>query len=229
MGSTNLDPPRSPRLRNAIQRYLVERTRLGIPAIVHEESLHGVMGRDAPCYQQSIGAAASWDPALGRAMAATIRRRMLLRAPGRRSRPSSTSRATRVGPDRGDLRGGPVPGGRARLAYVRGNPGAATSATGSSPRASTWSATASPRAGSTRLRRTSGPRELRDELLFPFEAAVRRRGIASVMQAYGDLDGVPCVASRELLTTILRDEWGFDGIVASDYMGIEMLVDRRTS
>ena len=68
-----------------------------------------------------------------------------------------------------------------------------------------------------------GPRELRDEQLFPFEAAVRHAGIASVMPAYCDVDGVPCHASPELLTTILRGEWGFDGIVASDYMGVEMI------
>ena len=68
-----------------------------------------------------------------------------------------------------------------------------------------------------------GPRELRDEQLFPFEAAVRSAGIASIMPAYCDLDGVPCHASTELLDGILRGEWGFDGIVASDYIGIEMI------
>ena len=68
-----------------------------------------------------------------------------------------------------------------------------------------------------------GPRELRDEQLFPFETAVVEAGLASVMPAYCDVDGLPCHASRELLTTILRDRWGFDGIVASDYAGIEML------
>ena len=62
-----------------------------------------------------------------------------------------------------------------------------------------------------------GPRELRDEQLFPFEAAVRHARIASMMPAYCDVDGVPCHASTELLTGILRGEWGFDGIVASDY------------
>jgi beta-glucosidase-like glycosyl hydrolase len=69
-----------------------------------------------------------------------------------------------------------------------------------------------------------GPRELRDEQLLPFEAAVRGAGIASVMPAYCDLDGVPCHASHELLTSILRDEWGFDGVVASDYTAVQMLV-----
>ena len=68
-----------------------------------------------------------------------------------------------------------------------------------------------------------GPRELRDEQLFPFETAVRAGGLASMMPAYCDVDGMPCHASHELLSAILRDEWGFDGIVASDYIGIEML------
>jgi beta-glucosidase len=68
-----------------------------------------------------------------------------------------------------------------------------------------------------------GPREMRDEQLFPFEAAVRGAGLASMMPAYCDVDGVPCHASHELLTGILRDEWGFDGIVASDYVGVEMV------
>jgi beta-glucosidase len=69
-----------------------------------------------------------------------------------------------------------------------------------------------------------GPRELREEQLLPFEAAVRDAGIASVMPAYCDVDGVPCHASHGLLTTILRDDWGFDGVVASDYTAVQMLV-----
>ena len=72
-----------------------------------------------------------------------------------------------------------------------------------------------------------GPRELRDEQLFPFEAAVRDAGLASIMPAYCDVDGVPCHASHELLTGILRDEWGFDGIVASDYVAIQMLATQH--
>ena len=68
-----------------------------------------------------------------------------------------------------------------------------------------------------------GPRELHDEQLFPFETAVVEAGLASVMPAYCDVDGLPCHASHELFTTILRDRWGFDGIVVSDYAGIEML------
>ena len=73
-----------------------------------------------------------------------------------------------------------------------------------------------------------GTRELRDVYLWPFEAAVREAGMRSMMHAYEDVDGVPCVASRELFTTTLRDEWGFDGIVVSDYAGIDELVESHS-
>ena len=68
-----------------------------------------------------------------------------------------------------------------------------------------------------------GVRELRDEQLFAFEVAVRQAGLRSMMPAYCDVDGVPCHASRWLLTDVLRGEWGFDGLVSSDYVAIEML------
>ena len=76
-GATNLAAPEVVLAGNAIQRYLVEETRLGIPAIIHEETLHGLLAMGAPCFQQSIGAAAAWDPELVEAVAGTIRRRML--------------------------------------------------------------------------------------------------------------------------------------------------------
>jgi beta-glucosidase-like glycosyl hydrolase len=59
-----------------IQRYLVERTRLGIPAIVHEECLHGLLARESVCFPQSIGQAASWDPELVRAMTTKLGREL---------------------------------------------------------------------------------------------------------------------------------------------------------
>ena len=68
-----------------------------------------------------------------------------------------------------------------------------------------------------------GPRELRDEHLLPFEAAIREAALAAVMPAYCDVDGVPCHASGDLLDGIVRREWGFDGLVVSDYMGIAMV------
>ena len=110
-------------------------------------------------------------------------------------------------------------------AYVRGVQSSEEGGDGpSSPRLSTWSGTGSPRGASTRRRRTSDRAELHDAFLFPFEAAVREAGIGSVMHAYDDLDGLPCAASRELLTTTLRERSGIEGIVVADYRGIEHLL-----
>ena len=67
------------------------------------------------------------------------------------------------------------------------------------------------------------PRELRDVYLYPFEAAVKEANLQSVMNAYNELDGVPCAASKELLTDILVEDWGFDGVVVSDYFAVEQL------
>jgi beta-glucosidase len=67
------------------------------------------------------------------------------------------------------------------------------------------------------------PRELREVYLHPFEAAVRVGGIGSVMNAYNEIDGIVCTADRGLLTTTLREEWGFDGCVVSDYFSIRQL------
>ena len=74
------------------------------------------------------------------------------------------------------------------------------------------------------------PRVLREVFCFPFEAAVKEAAVGSVMNAYHDIDGVPCTSSKELLTDLLRGEWGFDGIVVSDYGSIPMLyTDHRVA
>ena len=131
-----------------------------------------------------------------------------------------------LGSPRGDLRRGPVPGGRAGRA-----PTCAASRRrddGRRPRHRHGQAHGRPRRPGgrpqPRPRRTSASASCTTSSCCPFEAAVREAGIGSVMHAYDDLDGVPCVASRELLTTILRERWGFDGIVVADYMGIEHLL-----
>jgi len=67
------------------------------------------------------------------------------------------------------------------------------------------------------------PRELREVFLRPFEAAVREAGLYSIMNGYNELDGVPCAASHELLMEILREQWGFEGLVVSDYFAVDQL------
>ncbi len=222
-GSTNLRPVEVAQTANLIQDYLVEETRLGIPAIIHEECLHGLIAWAAPCFQQSIGAAASFDPEVVSAMAATIRRRML--ATGARHALSPVldiARDPRWGRIEETYGEDPYLAAELGIAYIEALQGPDLTegvlATGKHMVGHGLA-----EGGLNQAPAHIGPRELRDEQLFPFEAAVRHAGIGSIMPAYCDVDGVPCHASAELMVGILRGEWGFDGIVASDYMGVEML------
>ena len=208
---------------NAIQEYLAERTRLGIPAIIHEECLHGLIAWAAPCFQQSIGAAASFDPDIVTDMAATIRRRMLLTGARHALGPVlDIGRDPRWGRIEETYGEDPYLAAELGCAFIEALQGLDL-AEGVLATAKHMVGHGLAEGGLNMAPAHVGERELRDEQLFPFEAAVRRSGIASVMPAYCDVDGVPCHASTELLARILRDEWGFDGIVASDYMGVEML------
>jgi beta-glucosidase len=226
-GATNLDPAGAAEAGNAIQRFLVGETRLGIPAILHEEALHGLLARDAVSFQQSIGAGAAFDPELVEAIAATIRRRML--AIGGRLALAPVLDVTR------DPRWGRVEETYGEdpylatvlgVAYTRGMQGNDI-ATGVVATGKHLVGHGLAEGGLNQAPAHAGPRELRDEQLLPFEAAVRLAGMACMMPAYCDVDGLPCHVSSELLTTILRDEWGFDGIVASDYTAVQMLVGQH--
>jgi beta-glucosidase len=223
-GATNLDAIGAAAAGNAIQRFLVEETRLGIPAILHEETLHGLLARGATSYQQSIGAAASFDPDLVAAIGATIRRRMLAIGARQALAPVlDLARDPRWGRVEETYGEDPYLATVLGVAYVRGIQGPDL-ATGIAATAKHLVGHGLSEGGLNQAPVHVGPRELRDEQLLPFEAAVRSADLASVMPTYCDVDGVPCHASRELLTTILRDEWGFDGLVASDYTAVQMLV-----
>ena len=222
-GSTNLRPIEAAEAANAIQHFLIEETRLGIPAIIHEECLHGLLAWAAPCFQQSIGAAAAFDTELVREMAATIRRRMLLMGARHALGPVfDIGRDPRWGRIEETYGEDPYLSAELGCAFVSGLQGDSL-ADGVAATGKHLVGHALAEGGLNMAPAHLGPRELRDEQLFAFEAAVRVTGIASMMPAYCEVDGVPCHASTELLTDILRDEWGFDGIIASDYIAIEML------
>jgi beta-glucosidase len=221
-GATNLELPAVAALANELQRFLVQETRLGIPAIVHEECLHGFLARGAVCYPQSIGMAAAWDPELVETIAAGIARQM--RSAGAHQALSpifDVARDPRWGRIEETYGEDPYLVATLGAAYVRGLQGAGASSVLATGKHMVGHGV--PEGGLNRAPAHIGARELRDVFLFPFEAAVREAGMRSMMHAYEDVDGVPCVASRELFTTMLREEWGFDGIVVSDYAGIDEL------
>jgi beta-glucosidase len=225
-GYTGLGEAEVARLAEGVQRFLVEETRLGIPAVLHEECLHGVLARDAVCYQQSIGQAATWDPSLVQAMSARIA--LQLRSIGARQGLApilDVAHDPRWGRIEETFGEDPYLVAELGAAYVRGLQGEGPFADGGIVATGKHMVGHGvPEGGRNQGPAHIGARELRDVFLFPFEAAVRGAGLRSMMHAYDDLDGVPCVASCELLTTTLREAWGFDGVVVSDYFGIEQLV-----
>ena len=222
-GSTNLRPIEVASAANAIQRFLVEETRLGIPAIIHEECLHGLLALDAPCFQQSIGAAATFDPDLVFDVAATIRRRMIATGARHALAPVlDITRDPRWGRVEETYGEDPYLAAAMGAAYIRGLQGTDLTV-GVLATAKHLVGHGMAEGGLNQAPVHIGQRELQDEQFVPFETAVVEAAVASVMPAYCDVDGLPCHASHELLTEILRGRWHFDGVVVSDYAGIEML------
>ncbi len=222
--STGLRPEASARLMNEIQRVTLERTRLGIPVVVHEEAVAGYCARDATTFPQAIGLAATWDEALMGEVAAVVREQLL--AVGARHALSPVldiARDPRWGRVEETYGEDPYLAGRMGTAYVRGlqtgDLRAGVIATGKH-----FCAYGLPDAGLNHGPVQLGPRELREVFAEPFAAAIRDAGMAAVMNSYSSLDGVPCAGSAAVLTGLLRDELGFDGVVVADYFSVALLV-----
>jgi beta-xylosidase len=214
-------------INNAVQRFLQERTRLRIPALLHNEALNGVTAPEFTSFPTAIGLAATWDPAAVHEMATIIRDQ--LRSVGIRQALAPVLDIAR------DARWGRVHetfGEEVALvsalgiAYVRGLQGDALES-GVVATAKHFLGYATTEGGQNTSATTVGPRELRDVYAAPFEAAIRDAGLASVMNSYSELDGVPVVYSREVLTDLLRGRLGFDGTVVSDYRSIQYAIDRH--
>ncbi|HEX7497053.1 MAG TPA: glycoside hydrolase family 3 N-terminal domain-containing protein [Candidatus Limnocylindrales bacterium] len=224
-GATNLAQRAVAELANEIQRYLVEHTRLGIPAVVHEECLHGLLALESVCFPQSIGQAATWQPELVQAMASRLGRE--LRAAGAQQALApilDIARDPRWGRIEETYGEDPYLVAELGAAYVRGIQGDGAPEERVVATGKHMVGHGLPEGGLNHAPSHIGARELEDAFLFPFEAAVRDAGLQSMMHAYDDVDGLPCVASKALLTDTLRGRWGFEGTVVSDYFGIDEIM-----
>lgn len=224
-GASSLTAREAAALANAIQRHLVSATRLGIPAVVHEEICSGVMSRGSTIFPQALGLAATWEPDLAAALAATVRDQM--RAMGAHQGLSpvlDVCRDPRWGRTEETFGEDPHLVARMGVAFVRGLQGDDLTS-GVVATAKHFVGYGASEGGLNWAPAHIGARELREVHLHPFEAAVRTAGVRSVMHAYNEIDGVPVAADRDLLTGVLRDEWGFDGCVVSDYFSIRQLAD----
>ncbi|MCU4802706.1 glycoside hydrolase family 3 C-terminal domain-containing protein [Halobacteria archaeon HArc-gm2] len=220
-GEGDLLPKDAAATVNEAQNVLAD-TRLGIPALPHEECLSGYMGPGGTTFPQAIGLASTWDPDLVAECTTEIRRQ--LQALGVRHALSPVldlARDLRWGRTEETFGEDPYLVARMGCRYVDGLQGDGPT-DGVAATVKHFVGHGASQGGKNRGTVSVGPRELREHL-FPFEAAVREADVESVMNAYHDVDGVPCAADRWLLTDLLRGEWGFDGLVVSDYGAVKNL------
>jgi beta-glucosidase len=196
---------------NAIQRYFVEKTRLGIPIIPFEEALHGFGGEGATSFPQAIALAATWDPALvGRVAAAAARE---TRTRGVRQVLSPVVNIA------DDVRWGRVEETYGEDPYLSSVMGRAFveafERAGIITTPKHWVANVG-EGGRDSYPIDHSERLLRERFFPPFEATIRQARARSVMTAYNSVDGRPATQNPRLLNEILKTEWGFEGFVISD-------------
>jgi beta-glucosidase len=215
---------------NAVQKWVLANTRLGIPVMFHEEALHGLAAPGGTHFPVPIALASAWDPAL-------VERVMSVAAREARSRGCQEVLSPVVDLGR-DPRWGrieetygedPYLVSRLGVAAVRGYQGTTLPLAKDKVFATLkhFAGHGSHEGGINTAPALVPERLLRSELLVPFETAVKESGVFCVMPSYNEVDGVPSHVNRWLIEDVLRREWGFHGIVVSDYFAIEQLVSRH--
>ena len=217
-GTRPVDPTLGAEALARTQRDIVAASRLGIPAMVHEECLTGLTAWRATVFPSPLCWGASFDPALVERMGAEIGASMRRLGVHQGLAPVlDVARDLRWGRVEETIGEDPLLVGLIGSAYVRGIESAGAVAT-----LKHFVGYSSSRAGRNLAPVSMGRRELADVLLPPFEMALRA-GARSVMNAYTDLDGVPTAADASLLTDLLRDTYGFTGTVVADYFAVAFL------
>ncbi|MFV2021947.1 glycoside hydrolase family 3 N-terminal domain-containing protein [Micromonospora sp. LOL_023] len=201
------------------QSELVANTRLGIPAIVHEECLTGRSAWRAATFPTPLAWGAAFDPDLVAEMASAIGTSMRALGIHQGLAPVlDVIRDPRWGRVEECIAEDPYLVGTIGTAYIQGLQSQGVHAT-----LKHFVGYSASRAGRNFAPVHAGPREVADVLLPPFEMALLDGGARSVMHSYAEIDGVPVAADPTMLTGVLRDRWGFDGVVVADYFGVAFL------
>ncbi|QOY85619.1 glycoside hydrolase family 3 N-terminal domain-containing protein [Paludibaculum fermentans] len=218
-----LDARQMAELTNAIQKFFVEESRLGIPVVFHEECLHGQAAIGGTSFPQPIGLGATFDPAL----AESLYTMTALEARARGAHQALTpvvdvARDPRWGRVEETFGEDPFLVSRMGIAAVRGFQGDATfrDKTRLIATLKHFAAHGQPESGMNCAPANVSERVLRETFLYPFEQAIRHGGAISIMPSYNEIDGLPSHANRWLLRDVLRKEWGFQGYAVSDYYAI---------
>ncbi|MDP2716892.1 glycoside hydrolase family 3 N-terminal domain-containing protein [Rheinheimera sp.] len=226
-------PQQSAEFNNALQRWLKQHTRLGIPALMHEEALHGYAAFDGTSLPQAIALASSWSPQIMHDVYALAAREM--RATGAHWALTpilDIARDPRWGRIEETMGEDPYLMSALGVAAVRGfqgNTGKTGAFAGDKVVATLKHLTGhgQPQAGVNIAPAQIAPRELHEVFLPPFEAAVKLAHAGSIMASYNEIDGIPSHVNRGLLQDVVRGEWDFNGVIVSDYFAIEELNSRH--
>lgn len=205
-------------LNNDLQRAVMEQNRWGIPALLHGEACHGGQFGDGTCFPQAIGLAAAWDADLAARVYDAVAKEVLALGVRQVLAPViNVCRDARWGRYQETFGEDPVLCSTLGLAAVRAFEGNGVAATAKHFVDNVGDGGRDSYASNTSWR------TLRETFLPPFRRAIVEGGASAVMAAYNTLDGVPCHANAALLQRVLRGEWDFQGIVVSDYGGVEGL------
>jgi beta-glucosidase len=219
-------------LTNAIQRFFLENSRLGIPVIFHEECLHGHAAIGGTSFPQPIALGGTFNPELVEALFTMTAAEARLRGTHQALTPVvDVAREPRWGRVEETYGEDPYLVSRMGIAAVRGFQGDATFGDKRRVIATLkhFAAHGQPESGTNCAPTNVSLRLLRETFLYPFHEALKEGGAISVMASYNEIDGVPSHANPWLLREVLRKEWGFQGFVVSDYYAIHELSYRPES
>jgi len=210
-------------LTNAIQRFFLEHSRLGIPVIFHEECLHGHAARDGTSFSQPIGLGATFDPELIEKLFTMTAYESRIRGTHHALTPVvDVAREPRWGRVEETYGEDPYLNTQLGIAAVRGFQGDRKFRDKKRVIATLkhFAGHGQPESGQNCAPVNVSERVLRETFLHPFRDVIKKAGAITVMASYNEIDGVPSHASKWLLRDVLRKEWGFKGFVVSDYYAI---------
>jgi beta-glucosidase len=225
-----LGPKEGAELVNTVQKFLVENTRLGIPAFIHGEGLHGYMAAGATHFPQAIGLASTWDDELVQEIYGVVAKEMRARGVNQALTPVlGLAREPRWGRTEETFGEDPYLVTKMGVASVKGFQGDGPAVDEDHVMATVkhYAVYSQPERGINYSPGNFSERIIRENFLMPFKATIMEAGAHNVMASYNEIDGIPLHANRTYLQNILREEWGFDGIVVADYNGISQLITRH--
>ena len=224
-----LTPYENAVLSNQLQKYFIENSRLGIPVIFHEECLHGLVASHATSFPHPIAMAGTFNRKLVEEVYSAIAKETRLRGGHQALTPVvDIARDARWGRVEETYGEDPYLTAQMGISAIRGFQGYNTEIDDEHIAATLkhFAAHGQPEGGTNTAPANYSERILREIHFFPFKEIIQKAGAKSVMTTYHEIDGVPINANKWLVTDLLRNKWGFEGFVVSDYFSLREMHQR---